>query len=300
MSEPVLVVDADPSVLGLLTQVGRARGIEVVGVRTPAEAADLLSTRSFGVAVVDLRIGSESGLDLIRQMRQAHPAAESIITSSDRHLSSALESHTHDVFAFVPKPFEPAQLFATVDRALERRRGTLERQRLTWEISLFNEMAAIVASSLDIEVVMQRAAERIASAFQAELVFVRLRPSDRGEPRVVAAVGVDRTELDSALRQGKGLWPSDRTLQDGEVVRLSHIEDEPFVGTDVYRRHCWRSSITVPVAVSDDVLGVLAVASMKPERFVEGDEHFLNTIGRQIAVAVTNGQLYERVHRAKS
>jgi PAS domain-containing protein len=36
-----------------------------------------------------------------------------------------------------------------------------------------------------------------------------------------------------------------------------------------------------------------------PARFSLADEQLLETIARQFAVAATNGQLYERVHRAK-
>jgi two-component system NtrC family sensor kinase len=298
MSEPVLVVDDDPFVLSMLAHAARARGVEVVGVRTCAEAIEMLSTRPFGVAVVDLRLGAESGLDVIRHVRAHDPTTESIVISSDNRLSIALESYAHDVFAFVPKPFDPAQLFATVDRALERRRGSLERQRLTWELSLLNEVAAIVASSLEIEVVMQRAAERIATAFQAEFVVIRLRPSDRGEPRVIASVGHDRQELDRAYAE-RGIWPSDRTLGRGEIVRIGEISDEDFVRSELYARHTWRSTLSVPIAVSDEVLGAIVVSSMNAHRFVAADEQFLQTIGRQFAVAVTNAQLYERVHRAK-
>jgi two-component system NtrC family sensor kinase len=298
MAEPVLVVDDDPFVLSMLAHAARARGLDVVGVRTSAEALEMLATRKFGVAVVDLRLGADSGLDVIRQVRAHDPTTESIVISSDNRLSIALESYAHDVFAFVPKPFDPAQLFATVDRALERRRGSLERQRLTWELSLLNEVAAIVASSLEIEVVMQRAAERIATAFQAEFVVIRLRPSDRGEPRVMALVGHDRQELDRAYAE-RGIWPSDRTLGRGEIVRIDDISDEEFVRSELYARHTWRSTLSVPIAVSDDVLGAIVVSSMSAHRFVAADEQFLQTIGRQFAVAVTNAQLYERVHRAK-
>ena len=282
----------------MLTHAGRSRGVEVVGVRTTAEALSMLAARSFGVAVVDLRLGAESGLDVIRHVRAHDASTESIVISADNRLSIALESYAHDVFAFVPKPFDPAQLFATVDRALERRRGALERQRLTWELSLLNEVAAIVASSLEIEVVMQRAAERIATAFQAEYVVIRLRPSDRGEPRVIATVGHDRQELDRAYAE-RGIWPSDRTLVRGEVVRIGDVSKEEFAKTELYARHEWRSTLSVPIAVSDEVLGAIVVSSMVPDRFVAADETFLQTIGRQFAVAVTNAQLYERVHRAK-
>lgn len=299
MAEPVLVVDDDPTVLGLLAHVGRARGLDVIGVRTPAEAVDALSGRSIGVAVVDLRLGHESGLDVIRTLRAHDPSTESIVISADRRLSSALESYAQDVFAFVPKPFDPVQLFTTVDRALERRRSTLERQRLTWELALLNEVAAILASSLELEVVLQRAAERIATAFQAEFVFIRLRPIDRGEPQVVAAVGADRRELERGLAAWKGIWPSDRTLEQGEIARVDVVTDQAFVQSELYQQYKWQSSLVVPIAVSDEVLGAITVASMTPRRFGERDGLFLQTIGRQFAVAVTNAQLYERVHRAK-
>lgn len=300
MTEPVLVVDDDPFVLGMLTHVGRARGLDVVGVRTPSEAVTVLQARSFGVAVVDLRLGGESGLDVIRELRAHDPSTESIVISADSRLSSALESYAHDVFAFVPKPFDPAQLFATVDRALERRRGALERQRLTWELGLLNEVAAIVASSLDVDVLLQRAAERIAAAFQTEIVLVRLRSLDRGQTRVVAMVGADRDEVARSYAETKGAWPSDRVLDDGLVSRTDVVNpDDPFVQTPLYKKYPLQSSLSVPIAVSDDILGVLTVSSLKPARFTEADEQFLQTIGRQFAVAVTNGQLYERVHRAK-
>ena len=187
----------------------------------------------------------------------------------------------------------------TVERALERRRGALERQRLTWELSLLNEVASIVASSLEIDVVMQRAAERIASAFGAEVVFVRLRPVEGGEPRVVAAVGADRQELDRRFAQAQGAWPSDQTIRRGRVVRVDTVKEDPFAQTELHRKYRWRSPLSVPIALDKEILGAIEVCSLTSARFADADEQFLQTIGRQFAVAVTNAHLYERVHRAK-
>ncbi len=55
--EPVLIVDDDPFVLGLLTHVGETRGMDVVGVRTPEEADAAMAARPFSVVVVDLLLG---------------------------------------------------------------------------------------------------------------------------------------------------------------------------------------------------------------------------------------------------
>jgi len=55
----------------------------------------------------------------------------------------------------------------------------------------------------------------------------------------------------------------------------------------------------VPISATGQVLGAIVVASTTPARFVAADEQFLQAVARQFAMAVTNGQLYERVHRAK-
>ncbi len=162
--DPVLVVDNDAFILGVLSHAGRARGLEVIAVQSSEEAEALLATRRFSVVVINLQLGGASGLDLVKRARDFDGTVEAVVISDDRRLSSALESYKDDVFAFVPKPFGPAQLFATVDRALERGRGALERSRLPWELQLLNNVAAAVAVTTDIGGVWQQGLERVAAA----------------------------------------------------------------------------------------------------------------------------------------
>ena len=112
--DSVLVVDADPVVLDLLSREGSRRGVDFVGAQSIEEVDKVLGTRPFGVAVVNLRLGPLSGLDVIKRVRDKDPSTEAIVISADRRLSSALDSYAHNVFAFVPKPFDPEELVATV------------------------------------------------------------------------------------------------------------------------------------------------------------------------------------------
>lgn len=295
--DPILVVDDDPFVLGVLAHVGRARGLEVVGVQSLEETDAALASHRFGVAVVDLRLGTESGLDVIKHIRDHDSSIEAIVISADRRLSSALESYERDIFAFVPKPFDPAQLFATVDRALERRRGEQERQRLTWELRLLNEVAAIVAASIEIREALQRALERVAAAFDARWALLRLIPLDGGPPEVQAAVGISVAEAQQQYGARRGEWPSDSAMHTGEPRRLDDIQPGDLPGMSDYADV--RSTMSVPVLSGQESVGVLSVMSTTPRRFSSDDERVLMTIGSQFGVAVANGQLYERVHRAK-
>ena len=297
-TEPILIVDDDPFILGLLTHVGEARGLPIVGVRTSDEADAALAARAFGVAVIDLRLGATSGLDLVRRLRARDASVEAIVISSDRRLSSALESFEHDVFAFLPKPLDPAHVFATVERALERRRGAIERRRLTWELALLNEIAEIVASSLDIDAALQRAVDRVSVAFDSQWAFVRLTPIDGGAPVAQAASGVAAAELDRLYDRLRGQLPSDVVFATGRAVRVDASNRDRYA-SKVPENTSWQSTISVPITAGDQLLGVVTLVSANRASFTDDDERIITTIGRQFGVAVANAQLYQRVHRAK-
>ena len=90
--EPLLIVDDDPFVLGLLVHVAESRGLAVVGVASSDEAVAAAGTQPFGAAIVDLQLGADSGLDVIKRLRALDPTLEAIVISADRRLSSAIES----------------------------------------------------------------------------------------------------------------------------------------------------------------------------------------------------------------
>lgn len=297
-TEPILIVDDDPFILGLLTHVGEARGLSIVGVRTADEADAALSARTLGVAVIDLRLGTASGLDLVRRLRARDGLVEAIVISADRRLSSALESFEEDVFAFLPKPLDPAHVFATIERALERRRDAIERRRLTWELALLNEIAEIVASSLDIDAVLQRAIERVSLAFACQWAFVRLTPIDGGAPTVRAAAGVAADTVDHMYERLRGQLPSDVVFQTGRAMRIDAPNREAYA-PKVPENEDWQCSISVAITSGEQILGVVTLVSSSRASFSDDDERIITTIGRQFGVAVANAQHYQRVHRAK-
>lgn len=274
----VLLVDDDSAVLTLLAEEGAAQGLDIVAAASLEEAERALASRRFGVVVVNLQVGTESGLDIVRKVQAGDAHTEAIVISADRRLSSALDVYAQDVFAFVPTPFVPAQLLATIGRAFERRRGALERQRLTWELRLLNQTAATVAVTTDIGDALQHGLERVAEAFDAEWAVLRLTPLEGGPLIVRAVVGGSVEAAQAFYEKAEGEWPSSEMTAGQSPVRCT---------------------ISVPVVGGQDVLGVLTVNSTIPNRFSVDDGRVLRTIGRQLGVAVANGQLYERVYRAK-
>jgi two-component system NtrC family sensor kinase len=296
MTEPVLIVDDDPFVLGLLTHVGETRGMDVTGVHSADEAEAALSVRPYAVVVVDLLLGESSGLDLIKRLRQSDASIETVVISADRRLSSALESYELEVFAFLPKPLDPSHVFTTVERAMERRRQGLERRRLNWELGLLNRTAEIVTSSLDLDDVLSKAVRRVSEAFDARWAYVRLTPAHGGAPEIRAALGADVPTIRGLYEGEHPKRPSEVVFETGQPMRkTSELEPLEADGTPPI----WRSTISVPITAGDQLLGVLTMASDTRPSFTDDDERVLMLVGRQFGVAVSNAHLYERVHRAK-
>ena len=68
--------------------------------------------------------------------------------SGTASLTSAIHSYELSAFAFVQKPFDLGQMFATIERAVEHRRMNLDNRRLVWELQTVNQIADGIARSL--------------------------------------------------------------------------------------------------------------------------------------------------------
>ena len=75
----VLVVDDDPLVRNALVRDFKHRGLEADGAANLSEAVALSRALNPDLAVVDLRLDTESGLDVLRELRDSQPEVRVVI-----------------------------------------------------------------------------------------------------------------------------------------------------------------------------------------------------------------------------
>jgi two-component system response regulator RegA len=87
-----LLVDDDALFLRTLQRSLHRRGIETMTANTVAAALD--SARSFtpDFALVDLKLGKESGLQLIRPLKTLHPATRVVLMTGYASVATAVEA----------------------------------------------------------------------------------------------------------------------------------------------------------------------------------------------------------------
>jgi NtrC-family two-component system response regulator AlgB len=122
-----LVVDDDPGIrqsLRLCLEADRAR---VLGVGSAHAALEALDRGRFDVILLDLWLGQESGVDAIPDLLRRQPDAAIIVVTAFATFESAVEAMKRGACDYLPKPFTPDQVRASVRRALE---GVRLRRRL--------------------------------------------------------------------------------------------------------------------------------------------------------------------------
>jgi DNA-binding response OmpR family regulator len=118
MSARILIVDDDAAVLRTLTSAMRRGGFTAVSASNTAEA--LVAGEPLDAALVDYHIGTESGLDVVRALREryGHHVFIIMLTGEDdedtRH--AAAEAGADLVLG---KPVSPSELRGHLGRGLE-------------------------------------------------------------------------------------------------------------------------------------------------------------------------------------
>ncbi|MGA2228270.1 MAG: response regulator, partial [Syntrophobacteraceae bacterium] len=120
----ILVVDDEPNIRKTLSIALEAEGHHVSSVSNPKDALTEARARFFDLALVDLRLGSESGIELIGNLHTVCPWIKCIVITAYASIDTAVEAMRRGAFDYLPKPFTNDQLSVLVGKVSEVR--TLE------------------------------------------------------------------------------------------------------------------------------------------------------------------------------
>ncbi|MCK9377206.1 MAG: sigma-54 dependent transcriptional regulator [Syntrophobacterales bacterium] len=122
----VLIVDDEPNIRKTLSMALEAEGQRVVAVSNGKDALAEASRRFFDLALVDLRLGTASGLELIPALRTTCPWLKVVVITAYASIDTAVEAMRRGAFDYLPKPFSVEQLLLLIDKVREVR--TLEER----------------------------------------------------------------------------------------------------------------------------------------------------------------------------
>jgi len=126
----VLVVDDDPSMQHMLADYLAQHDIRSTAALQRQEAARQFAIAEPDVVILDLRLGTEDGLDLLREIRSRSDVPVIITTGHRRDEIDRVVGLELGADDYITKPFSPRELLARIRAVLRRQHlGRLNWQR---------------------------------------------------------------------------------------------------------------------------------------------------------------------------
>jgi len=128
LQERILIVDDEDSVRDLLLRYLNGSDAECVTSSNATDAMTQLERQDFSLVISDILMPGISGIDLLRQAKQYQPELGFIMVTGLMDIHTAVDSLHMGAFDFITKPFAPARVRRSVEKALEQRRLTIKNR----------------------------------------------------------------------------------------------------------------------------------------------------------------------------
>lgn len=114
----ILVVDDDPYVLESISSFLKEYGYSVISCEEAKEAMTKLQENRVDVVLTDIRMPMVSGIELLEKIHDLNPEIPVILMTAYAELDTAIDAIKKGAFDFITKPYKPAYLVHSVEKAV--------------------------------------------------------------------------------------------------------------------------------------------------------------------------------------
>lgn len=165
----VLCVDDEPNILSALRRSLRPEGLRVLTADSGDEALQVLQADRVDVVISDMRMPGMDGAQLLAQVNEHWPQCVRLLLTGHADTDAAVAAINHGrIFRYLRKPWDDAELRATVRQGLHIQ--ALERERARLEALATRQNAELREVNERLE---QRVSERTADLARANEALKR-------------------------------------------------------------------------------------------------------------------------------
>ncbi|MEY2570872.1 MAG: two-component system, OmpR family, response regulator [Acidimicrobiaceae bacterium] len=113
-----LIVEDDESINALVTLALEVHGFTTVSTFNGAQATDAARRERFDIAIVDLVLPDQSGLEVCRRLRDGDDSLALIVLTASNTLADVERAFALGVDDFLAKPFRPRELISRMHARL--------------------------------------------------------------------------------------------------------------------------------------------------------------------------------------
>jgi PAS domain S-box-containing protein len=243
----ILIVDDETDLVLILADTLESRGYQVEKAHTAQGGREKVKMFDAQVALLDIRLGRDSGIDLIAELKHVRPGILCVMMTAYAAVDTAIEAIHRGAYDYLQKPLDMQYLLATLDRCFDKLR--LESEKAAAEEALRAQNVELIR--------LQNLLQNITDSMPSALIT--LDPD--GQVLTWNPAAESLTGLTEEQVQGQSLWRAcpeleryrelfERVLREHQVARL-HKEQLTAEGKTVY----WDAS-AFPLE-ADDLEGIV-------------------------------------------
>jgi DNA-binding NtrC family response regulator len=165
----ILLVDDEPGQRTVLAGFLRKKGHTVREAEGVTQALTLFGQEPPHIVLTDQRMGEQSGLDLLREVRKRSPETTVIIMTAFGTIEQAVQAMQDGAYSYLTKPIELTELDLLIQRIGERDRLISENRLLREQLVQKYSFTGIIADSPAMESVLNTAG-RVAQSRASVLI----------------------------------------------------------------------------------------------------------------------------------
>jgi two-component system response regulator RegA len=133
----LLIVDDDRAFATRLARAMESRGFSVQVAETTEEGVAAIEGKAPAYAVIDMRLGDGSGLDVITRLKERRPDARAVILTGYGNIATAVTAVKLGAYDYLAKPADADEIYAALlaqpgERA-ELPENPMSADRVRWE-----------------------------------------------------------------------------------------------------------------------------------------------------------------------
>ncbi|NVN98340.1 MAG: sigma-54-dependent Fis family transcriptional regulator [Geobacteraceae bacterium] len=157
--EKILIIDDEQFIRDNVNRVLSEDGYETIQAADGKSALEAVSSEEIDLALLDLNLGSENGIDILRSMKKIDPELLIIVITGYGSVETAVESLKLGAFHYMKKPFKADALRLIVKLALQTSNLKREVRAIRKNELLFFEKVQMVGVSSSLKEIMHQARE---------------------------------------------------------------------------------------------------------------------------------------------
>jgi two-component system, NtrC family, response regulator AtoC len=151
----LLVVDDEQSIRKLCMTIGTSLGFICAEAESAEAAVSRLDAEAPDLVLTDLKLPTQSGVQLLRQIKALLPRTEVAIMTGHGSIESAVDAMKLGAYDYIEKPFRVEKMRLLLQRMAEKIRLVTENEFLRERVSTEENLDGIIGTSANIQDVLR-------------------------------------------------------------------------------------------------------------------------------------------------